>query len=358
MDHTAGFLFSLALHDFSLSGLFVSLRVHDGYDAIDAHIVNLSSRLGFIRMPSAMCILWDHFLPLLLPDPFMRYGFYRTFDVLASVGHRNVAVLSRLQGLVTSILDALYGENENTPHRERFVLLQLLGRLLDMGSAPADARRLFRRATGDGTGLNDEVTGLISVTMKSRWPDHFSMDGCAKLVLEEESMKGMPSTGFTFMAWLWFETLPQKRPHNIFSVSLSTPRQIIALSLLPEGKLHFLSTQSSTNTNGAVLPSACIQPMRWTHLTLVHYPHRASNPSIRTFSLPPDYSPEWWVRDSYRVFRSLLRWRVDGYAPLAVPEDRGCRVSGDVHLWQRRQGAEIRREMVHRLCLLALLPTP
>lgn len=54
------------------------------------------------------------------------------------------------------------------------------------------------------------------------------------------------------------------------------------LRLRTDGKLEL---QSSANREAAVCLKSPISKMRWTHVTLVHYPHRASNPSIRAYLL-------------------------------------------------------------------------
>jgi hypothetical protein len=55
-------------------------------------------------------------------------------------------------------------------------------------------------------------------------------------------------------------------------------RTLLTLSLRRDGKLELRSTG---NRGPAVFSKSNISKTRWTHVTLVHYPHRVSNPSIR-----------------------------------------------------------------------------
>lgn len=56
-------------------------------------------------------------------------------------------------------------------------------------------------------------------------------------------------------------------------------RPLLTLSLRRDGKLELSSTGSR---DPSVFSKSNLPMARWTHITLVHYPHRASNPSIRT----------------------------------------------------------------------------
>ena len=56
-------------------------------------------------------------------------------------------------------------------------------------------------------------------------------------------------------------------------------RTVLRLSLRRDGKLELRSTG---NREAGVFSASNLPKARWTHVTLVHYPHRVSNPSIRT----------------------------------------------------------------------------
>lgn len=91
----------------------------------------------------------------------------------------------------------------------------------------------------------------------------------------------------TAQVWLWIEQVPRDKEHNIFSIS-SGDRILFSLKLRPDGSLN---CESTGNKEPAVL-KAHLAKGRWTHVTLVHYPHRNSKPTIRTCSC-------FTMRDSY-----------------------------------------------------------
>ena len=76
--------------------------------------------------------------------------------------------------------------------------------------------------------------------------------------------------------WLWIEQVPKDKSHNLFSISTGE-RDIFSLKLRPDGSLDCASTG---NKDPGVL-KARLAKGRWTHVTLVHYPHRGSKPTIR-----------------------------------------------------------------------------
>jgi hypothetical protein len=59
-------------------------------------------------------------------------------------------------------------------------------------------------------------------------------------------------------------------------VTASDSQWIIHLGLRPDGALEFTS-----NRETIVFPKAILPRSRWVHVTIVHYPHRATNPSFR-----------------------------------------------------------------------------
>ncbi|TDL19109.1 beach-domain-containing protein [Rickenella mellea] len=159
--------------------------------------------------------------------------------------------------------------------------------------------------------------------------------------------KGLPAGGFTFMIWMHVEHLPLPSAGSCGLFSASTSSQLatsssgtgtgwgsgltpssaffnttssatsaststfagssgnngnngnllIQLSLRPDGYLGLASSGNTNNTDGKgkgkgmgnaagkleKLENARIQKGRWTHLALVHYPHRGSHSSIRIF---------------------------------------------------------------------------
>lgn len=194
-DETLGFILSLALRDFSVSGIFVALRSAQNTDDAEAKIGEFHPRLGLIRQPGAILLLWN-LVPQLTSPP-MRYGSLKLFDQLSRRNHRNQAVLSTL-GLVKSLFDWYYLRKETDP-KERQALQRLLRRLLDMGATTREAKRIFQNAVKNDETLDTEVLEIIRAAIRARWPEHFSMEGQAALVLTDENMKGLPFSGCTFM---------------------------------------------------------------------------------------------------------------------------------------------------------------
>jgi hypothetical protein len=67
--------------------------------------------------------------------------------------------------------------------------------------------------------------------------------------------------------------------HKIFSISFGS-RYAIELSIGSNGAL---ALRTSSRQELAILSKTRIETSRWTHITLVYYPHRASQAAIRTF---------------------------------------------------------------------------
>ncbi|KAJ3720550.1 hypothetical protein C8R42DRAFT_671005 [Lentinula raphanica] len=242
--------------------------------------------------------------------------------------------------------------------KEKALTQKLLKKLLEMGASPAIARGLFQRvvtvkdvgddspadvkgemkgskSVGGVEGSNvtseaKELTNLASPTqadpktnldieidtdildllrssMKSRWVEHFSLTGRAGMSFQTPSPEkgyksskgvgvGLPPTGFTFMIWLWVETLPpaplpgSNTPSSspLFTARLSPSsyeEELISLRLTHNGKLELISagnSNASSSTSESTRPArpvlsvqftqARVLKKKWTHLTLVHYP--------------------------------------------------------------------------------------
>ncbi|KAG5645386.1 hypothetical protein DXG03_006339 [Asterophora parasitica] len=279
VNHTLGLILSLAMHDFSVSDVFTSLRAtHE--DQLEFAIAGIEARLGTIRRPDAILILWNAVPQITSGDSAMRYAILKLFELLSHVSHRNQAILSTL-GLVKSLFQRFYSTRNDTtvPEKERYILQKLLRRLLDMGATTSEARLIFQKTIKEDNTLDTEILDVIRFGIKSRWLEHFSMESPAALVLQEEGLKGLPATGFTFMTWLWISVFPKSIPHPLFTVKLST-KSILTLAIHPDGSVE-LSTPGSRDP--AVFNSAKLHKFRWTHLTLVHHPNRSSNPTVRIF---------------------------------------------------------------------------
>lgn len=206
-DQILGFLFSLALCDFSVSSLFMSLRVAE-YDDVDARIKDIEVRLGLIAQPGAVGILLD-LLPRLSEDTMLHYVVYKLLERLSALRHRNKVILCGL-GILGRLFRTFTSQKKlSTSSQERRIVQKLLRRILDLGATTVDTRIMFQSAvTSDGT-LNADILEMIRSGIKSRWPDHFSFERRAFLEFSEENAKGLPTTGFTFMVctrtMLWSE---------------------------------------------------------------------------------------------------------------------------------------------------------
>ncbi|TFK36229.1 hypothetical protein BDQ12DRAFT_737089 [Crucibulum laeve] len=279
-EETMGFLLSLALHDFSLSGIFTGLIGMQEHDLIDIKVSEFASHLSIIRHSGAMSVLWNFIPQLTDADSCLRYGVFKLFEVLSQLNHRNQAILSSL-GLVKSVFSRFYETRDDVTvsEKERYVLQKLLRRLLDMGATTLESRPIFQKAVKEDESLDPEILDVIRFGMRSRWPEHFSMESSAALTIKDKGFKGLPATGFTFMTWLWLSELPRGGSHALFSASQPS-RSLLSLRLSQDGKLELSSSQNNTP---AVFSKIPLRKGRWIHITLVHYPHRATNPSIRLF---------------------------------------------------------------------------
>jgi hypothetical protein len=198
VDVTLGLLFSFAIHDFGASDIFSSIRgTQEG--KLEAVLHNLESRLGAIRRPGAIRILWNS-ISLTAGDASMRYAVLKIFELLSHVSHRNRIILSSL-GLVKSLFERFCDARSDptVSEKERHTLQRLLRRLLDMGVTTSEARAIFQKVIRSDETLDTEVLDIIRFGMKSRWLEHFSMESPAAILLSEDNMRGLPVAGLTFM---------------------------------------------------------------------------------------------------------------------------------------------------------------
>jgi hypothetical protein len=199
VEETLGFLFSLALHNFSVSGIFDGLHGTDQAE-VDSKLSDIGPRLGRIHQPGAIQVLWDILPQLPGDDHALRYAIYQLFEQLVSLNHRNQIAFCSL-GLVEPLFGLLGAHRSDTSvnEKERQALQKILKRILDMGATTADFRLIFQQLVKEDDSLDADILEIIRSGMKARWPDHFSMESPATLTLTEESVRGMPMTGFTYM---------------------------------------------------------------------------------------------------------------------------------------------------------------
>ena len=210
VEQTLGFLASLAIHNFSFSGVFLQCEGKD-YADIDSELQNAEPMFKIIRHPGALRVLHSSIsFPPQPKAPLLRYSVYKFLERLAQHSHRNHAVVASIN-LVGSLFEAFYnserqltgedGNDEDTrmPQQERQVIVKLLKRLLELGATTEEARTMFRRAVREDESLDVEVLEVLRAGLKNRWPQHLSLDGPAALTMHENPSKGLPPGGFTFM---------------------------------------------------------------------------------------------------------------------------------------------------------------
>ncbi|KAG6823698.1 hypothetical protein H0H92_009319 [Tricholoma furcatifolium] len=182
VDHTLGLVLALATHDFNVADTFTTLRVMPD-DRFDTTISEIEGRLGIIRRPGAILILWNAIPQVAAGDDVMHFAIFKLFELLSLASHRNQATLSTL-GLVRSLFQRFCVARSDpiVPEKEQHILQTLLPRLLDIGATTSEARLIFQRAIKDSM-LDTEILNIIRFGIKSKWLEHFSMES--------------PSAGFT-----------------------------------------------------------------------------------------------------------------------------------------------------------------
>ncbi|KAG1810733.1 hypothetical protein EV424DRAFT_1422048 [Suillus variegatus] len=290
-DVTLGCLLALSFGDFSLVEFFSSLRTKvPEIEVMHSHFLEFAPGLASIRLPGAFSILWSFILRTMNTDHALRLIVYGLLEHLTHSTHRNLAVLS-MQNILPHLFKSWKtnmssAKDDDKEHR---ILAKILRRLFEMGASTQDSRDLLQcTAKQDGT-VDADMLELLRSSAKSRWPQHFSLDGCSALVMSSTEMKTFPAHGFTFMAWIWFERMPSE-PHKLFSISFGS-NDAVALSVGSNGALAF---RSRVVQKVEVLPKSKLVASRWTHVTLVHHNHRSSHPSVCLFidGVPSD-SLQW-----------------------------------------------------------------
>ncbi|KAF6760566.1 hypothetical protein DFP72DRAFT_988225 [Ephemerocybe angulata] len=274
VDETLGLLLALSMSNFSLEEYFVDLRrIEDLGGEADEVVTSAQSTLKTIVRPEPLGILWDAaiHLPLAHTSPSLRYGLYKLFEALFHVNHRNQGVLASLNLVRTLFPRFCEARNDaNVSERERHALQKLLRRLLEMGSTTEEARKILQHAAVKAEGgeerLDPDMLDLVRFGMKSRWSDHFSMESPAafdspwtRALRASRSLLGPSCT--------------------LFSATLGT-RRLLRLSIRQDGKLQ-LHSSSQAGKDPPFVSSGGVRKNRWAHLSLVHYPHRGTNPSLR-----------------------------------------------------------------------------
>ncbi|KAF9479125.1 beach-domain-containing protein [Pholiota conissans] len=268
--HILSFLLSLALSDFSpfFSEFFLQL------DDVDENVKGMEKK---INHAGAIKILWELGEESTTST---RYGLYKVLEALLSASHRNGGVLSSL-GIISDVFRRL----KEATDKEKYVLQKLLRKLLEIGASTAEARGLFQAALkgADHDKLDPDILDVIRYGMKSRWVEHFSMEGGAAISLQgvqqDWRWKTLPKEGMTFFMWFLPLSLPASS-YALFSATSSSPL-LLRLSLRPDGKVSIFS--SGAPEGDAVFSASKVKKGRWTQISFVWYPKRGSHPNLRLY---------------------------------------------------------------------------
>lgn len=208
VDHILGLVLALATHDFNVSDVFTTLRATPE-DELDMALGKIEGRLGIIKRPGAILIIWNAIPQAASGDDAMRCAILRLFELLSLANHRNQAILSTL-GLIRSLFHRFYSAriDPSVTDKERHILQKLLRKLLDMGATTSEARLILQKTIREDKTLDTEILDVVRFGIKSRWLEHFSMESPAALVLREENVRGLPASGFTFMVWFACTRMP------------------------------------------------------------------------------------------------------------------------------------------------------
>ena len=219
-------LLSLSLNDFQapFSNYFIATEM-GGLDQMDestAEVKLLKENSEAcarckINHPAAVRVLWNFVQRD--GDRQTCYALYKMVEVLFGACHRNGAVLSSL-GIVGDVFERFLGvratlkstnddQEKGTEvekkdlQKEKQVLQRLLRKLLEMGANTTEARRLLQatviRQDSSEETLDPEMLEIIRFGMKSRWIEHFSLEGKASIVVSDEhKWKHLPKEGLSF----------------------------------------------------------------------------------------------------------------------------------------------------------------
>ena len=198
LDQAFGFLISLALSDFSLAGIFQFLR-------------NAPSREGGLaQFDHRLCVI--HATPAILSivvllgqipetDDVLPYCVFKAVEKLASFSHRNQASLNAI-GLGGILFERLYlttNSHAISPQTE-MVMQKLLKRMLSIGASTKDVGLMFKNVVRKDDTLDSHILEMLRMSMRVKWPEHFSLHGVASIDLREDCGKGMSCPqGFSFM---------------------------------------------------------------------------------------------------------------------------------------------------------------
>ncbi|KAL4077210.1 hypothetical protein V8B97DRAFT_1866535 [Scleroderma yunnanense] len=281
-EKTLGCILSLSFHDFGLVDMFISLGSYQEFAELEIEFLEYAPSFGTIRLPHVFKIAWDFMACSLTTNSPMRILIYKILEHLIQSSHHNLAVLN-MTGVLTPLFSQLTSSSVNntsadSPSPERCLLSKIIKRLFEMGASVQDVRQLLQCAVNEDGLLDAEMTEFLRIGMKSSWPPHVSLRGLSAITKPLHSLRALPSTGFTFTMWAWFERLPLEEC-TLFSISFGAHRSI-ELSLGSNGTL---ALRTSARRDVTILSKSKMTTSRWTHIAIVHYTTRSSRPTVRIF---------------------------------------------------------------------------
>jgi hypothetical protein len=198
-DVTLGCLLALSFGDSFLVEFFSSLRTKlPETEAMHIHFLEFAPGLASVSLPGAFSVLWSFILRTMNMDHALRRIVYRLLEHMTHSTHRNLAVLS-MQNILPHLFKSWKvnvsstGDNDE----EHRILAKILRRLFEMGATTQDSRDLLQCIVKQDGTLDADTFELLRSSAKSRWPQHFSLDGCSALAISPT--KTFPAHGFTFM---------------------------------------------------------------------------------------------------------------------------------------------------------------
>ena len=198
-DVTLGCLLALSFGDFFLVEFFTSLRTKlPDTEEMHIHFMEFAPCLTSISLPGTFRVLWNFVLRTKNTDHALKLIFFKLLEHLTHSTHRNLALLS-MQNILPHLFVLLKVCTASDNDRERRILSKILRRFFEMGASTQDSRELLQCIAKHDGSVDIDMFELVRASAKSRWPQHFLLNGRSALVMSSTDMKALPAHGFTFM---------------------------------------------------------------------------------------------------------------------------------------------------------------
>lgn len=202
-EKTLGCLLSLAVHEFALVDLFVTLQpYHHDIHELDIRFLDFAPSLGTIHLPRVFNIVRELVLGPLAADQSLRLIVYKILEHLTQSSHHNLTVLSML-GILTpmfsSFISSSTTDQQGSLAAQRRLQSKVIKRLFEMGASAKDARQLYLCAVKEDKSLDTEMIDFIRTALKSKWPPHICFQDRSAVVVPLRGCNSLPSSGLTVM---------------------------------------------------------------------------------------------------------------------------------------------------------------